>query len=170
MIKFFQGVATLCALFVLPVQAHEGHEHSETPASASAQPRFETRSDIFELVGRLDGHALRLHIDRYATNEPVAKANIELASGNWKASAKPQPDGSFLADAGALAQVGKYPLVISVTAGAESDLLDATLDVAGHEASPAPAAGMRGAAMTAVALVAAVLAAATLYLRRRRRS
>jgi hypothetical protein len=123
-------------------------EHLDAPASnaqpATAQPRFEAQTELFELVGTLAGGELSLLIDRFETNEPVLKAQVEVESGGLKAQARFHADhGDYVVDDAAmlkaLAQAGTHPLVITVLAGAESDLMDAGLVVGadaadhGHE-------------------------------------
>ena len=68
------GGASLAAL------AGDGHDHGEAPAAPSgpAMPRFAATSDLFELVGVLDGAQLSLYLDHSADNRPVADAQLEL--------------------------------------------------------------------------------------------
>src|SRR5690606_12547461 len=89
---------------------------------------------VFEVVGRLQGGELSMLIDRFETNEPVLKATVEVASGNAKAQARFHADlGDYAVDDTALlkllSQPGEHALVITVTAGEDSDLLDAVLQV-----------------------------------------
>jgi len=113
-------------------------EHLDGPttskAAADAAPRFETKTELFEVVGRLQGGELSMLIDRFETNEPVLKATVEVASGNAKAQARFHADlGDYAVDDAALlkllSQPGEHALVITVTAGEDSDLLDAVLQV-----------------------------------------
>ncbi|CAN7657078.1 hypothetical protein LJR129_005146 [Acidovorax sp. LjRoot129] len=112
---------------------------TQTGANSGPVPSFEARSEAFELVGRLQGGELSILINRFATNEPVLNATVEVESGNLKAPAKIHADmGDYAVDDAnmlkALAAPGDHPMVVSVLAGKESDLLDGTLTVAG--ASP----------------------------------
>jgi hypothetical protein len=119
-------------------------EHLDAPQTgmAAAQklnPRIEAKSDLFELVGTLAASELTILIDRYATNEPVLKAQVEIEAAGMKAQAKFQADiGTYSVDDPSmlkkLASPGEHPLVITVIAGTDSDLLDAVLRV---EAPPA---------------------------------
>lgn len=111
--------------------AHEGHDHAELPPlpAAAAGPRFTATTADLELVGSLDGETLVVFIDRYASNEPVRGARVELESGDWKAVAAPRADGAYAAPAGPLARPGSHPLVVTVEAGELSDLLQASLGV-----------------------------------------
>ena len=115
-------------------------EHLDAPAQAGAQsgtgPSFEARSEAFELVGRLQGGELSILINRFATNEPVLNATVEVETGDLKAPAKFHADmGDYAIDDAnmlkALAAPGDHPMVVTVLAGNDSDLLDGTLTVAG---------------------------------------
>ncbi len=119
-------------------------EHLDAPQTVlsgarQVSPRIEANSDLFELVGILAGSEFSILIDRFATNEPVLKAQVEIESGGMKAQAKFQGDiGNYSVDEPAmvkrLSTPGEHPLVITVFAGKDSDLLDAVLKV---EAPPA---------------------------------
>ena len=120
-------------LLILPSTgiADEGHDHAgPAPAvSPTVAPRMETRSEAFELVAILDGGKLTLYLDRFATNEPVPNAKIEIEGGAFKAVAQAIGDGAYTAPADALARPGQYPLVFTVQAEDASDLLNGTLTV-----------------------------------------
>jgi hypothetical protein len=129
--------------WLMPVWAGPGAhgpngEHLDGPttsnATADAAPHFEAQTELFEVVGRLQGGELSLLIDRFETNEPVRQATVEVASGNAKAQARFHADlGDYAVDDAALlkllSQPGEHALVITVTAGEDSDLLDAVLQV-----------------------------------------
>jgi hypothetical protein len=112
-------------------------EHLDAPAvaaSGKASPRIEAKSELFELVGTLAGGELSLLIDRFESNEPLLKAEVEVESGGLKAKAKFHADiGDFSIDEPALLKKlstpGEHALVITVLAGADSDLLDGVLRV-----------------------------------------
>lgn len=122
-----------------------GGEHLDVPTGAaggSAVPRLEAKSEAFELVAELRGGELSILIDRYDTNEPVLGATLEVETGTHKATAVFHADhGDYaVADAAflkALATPGQHALVFTLVAGAQSDLLDGTLEVR----SPVGAAG-----------------------------
>jgi hypothetical protein len=110
-------------------------EHLDGPATAvvgSALPRMETKSEAFELVATLHAGELSVLIDRYATNEPVLNATLEVESGGIKSQAKfhsDQGDYSF-EDAKLLALLrapGEHALVFTLLAGKDNDLLDGKL-------------------------------------------
>ena len=112
-------------------------EHLDAAAAAggpapAAGPRIEAKSELFELVARLGGGELSILIDRFASNEPVLKAEVEVASGALKAKAVFHADiGDYVVDDPAmlklLATPGEHALLITIVAGEESDLLDAVL-------------------------------------------
>jgi len=126
-------VYLLLALGV-PVLAHEGEDHGPptAPAVQASVPRVAAISEEFELVGVVSGGNLVVYLDRFATNEPVAGATLELESGAVKAvgTAAPEP-GTYALPLGALASPGKHALVFTVAVGNESDLLSGTLEIPG---------------------------------------
>lgn len=122
-------------LLALPpsVWAGPGHDHGpEAPAPTSAAlPRFAAESELFELVGVLEGQSLRLYLDRAATNEPLPRADIELELAGQKLRPQAEADGSF---AVALPQglgEGVHAVTATITVGEEADLLAGELDVHG---------------------------------------
>ena len=136
--------ASLLALMPLPTWAGPGAhgpngEHLDAPTTGQANAmqaslQIEATSDLFELVATLTGGTLSIFIDRFASNEPVLQAQVEVESGGLKAQAKFQADvGHYAIDDPAMLQKlsarGEHPLVITVLAGKDSDLLDAVLRV-----------------------------------------
>ena len=135
--------ALLAATAVAAPGAHGPNgEHLDAPATAGATtvlPRVEANTDLFELVAELRAGELSLYIDRYATNEPVREAHVELESGAAKAMATYRPErGDFVVLDPAFIQTvsapGEHALVVTLVAGADSDLLDGTLRVPGRDA------------------------------------
>jgi hypothetical protein len=149
--------------------AGPGHDHGdEAPANGGmASPRLHAHSDLFELVGIVDQGQMTVYLDRYASNEPLHDARIEFESGAQQGVAQPQADGSYLIKFDALAQAGQLPFSFTVTAGTDTDLLAADLDLGephAHEAAPGGRAWLR---WLGYALALAALAGiATLSLRR----
>ena len=136
--------ASLLTLMPLPTWAGPGAhgpngEHLDAPTTGQAKAmqaslQIEATSDLFELVATLTGGELSIFIDRFASNEPVLEAQVEVESGGLKARAKFQADvGHYAIDDPAMLQKlstpGEHPLVITVLAGKDSDLLDAVLRV-----------------------------------------
>lgn len=107
-----------------------GHSHSV----ASTAPRMEAKSEDFELVATLADDELSILIDRFATNEPVLDAQVEVQTGQVKAVAKFHADHGDYAVADeaflkVLATPGEHALVVTLSTGKESDLLDGVLKV-----------------------------------------
>jgi len=137
-------VLSLLAATATPALASPGAhgpngEHLDAPSGQISTgigvPRFETQSDLFELVGTLNPGEMTVFINRFATNEPVLGASVELESGDLSAAAVFHEDmGVYaLTDPAlvkALGEPGDHALVITVIAGADADLLDATMHVA----------------------------------------
>ena len=146
----------------------DGHTHAQEPPvvlapQVSAASRLISQTEQFELVGTLKGNILTLYLDQFATNTPIEKAQIELESGSWKASATEVSPAVYTVPAQALAQPGKYPMTITLQAGDAFDLMD-EVDAA-SEATPSSAhthfwgewavwAGAGALALAALALVA----------------
>ena len=129
------GMASLMAL------AGEGHDHGEAPtaASGSALPRFAASSDLFELVGVLNGKKLLLCLDRAEDNSPVKDARLELEIGGAKVAVKRVGEGEFEAELAALPPQGPLTVTATVIAGNDADLLAGELDI--HLDAHAPETG-----------------------------
>ncbi|MBN8751062.1 MAG: hypothetical protein J0I65_26710 [Variovorax sp.] len=157
-------------------------EHLDAPTSAgrtaSAAPSFETRSELFEMVGRLQGGELSMLIHRYETNEPVLQAEVEIESGTLSAKAPFHSDfGDYaIADDAMLkllASPGEHALVITVKAGDDVDLLDGVLKVPeaahSHDGEHGHGHGIPRSAWV-IAGFLALIAAGALWSRRSRRT
>jgi hypothetical protein len=143
--------AALAATFNLGAVAGPGAhgpngEHLDGPTatapSSGSRPHIETKSEQFELVANLGGGEFSMLIDRFATNEPVLNAQVEVESGGLKAKAPFHDDiGDYaVADKAMLKLLGtpgEHAIVITVIHGNESDLLDATLKVTAEQAQAA---------------------------------
>lgn len=151
-----------------------GGEHLDapgsTPAAAQAQPRFEAKSEAFELVARLSDGELSILVDRFETNEPVLGAQLEVESRGHRARAKFHADhGDYAVDDAAILEAlgtpGEHPVIVMIVAANESDLLEGTLSV------PAPAEHHVHVPWRTYAIGAAILVAAAVLafaIRRRR--
>lgn len=134
-------LACACLAWAAPIAAGPGAhgpggEHLDAPSGAVTRgaPRLEAHSEAFELVARLAGGELTVLIDRYASNEPVLDAKLEVESGAHKATAVFHADlGDYAIDdkafLEAISRPGSHALVFTVFAGKESDLLEGTLVV-----------------------------------------
>lgn len=156
-------------------RAHEGHDHAEAPPPppVASGPRFSASSAEVELVGSLEGSTLVLFVDRFASNEPVIGARVELESEDWQAVAAPRPDGAYGVAAGPLLRPGTHPLVLTVEGDGVADLLQATLTVAPPTSEEGGGAddSLRHLLHYATgALIGLALAAGGVWLTRRRRT
>lgn len=115
------------------------HLDEKSPANVgAAAPRVEARSELFELVAQLRGGEFTILVDRYATNEPVLGAKLEVESGSVKAVAtyRAAPGDYVVTDPAfvkSLAAPGEHPLVFTLVAGQDADLLDGTLVTVGSQ-------------------------------------
>jgi membrane fusion protein, heavy metal efflux system len=125
------GVAALTTLLGASwPSAHEGHDHDAAPlpASVSIAPRAEATSDAFELIAIAQGSELAIYLDRFATNEPVEGAAIEVETPNGPVTARVHGD-SYEIPAGWLSKPGRYDLIFTVTANEGVDVLPLTLEI-----------------------------------------
>ncbi|MBR1209042.1 efflux RND transporter periplasmic adaptor subunit [Bradyrhizobium sp. JYMT SZCCT0180] len=133
--------AMLFLLMAGPVLAHEGHDHgAPAPApSASLAPRAETDSDAHELVAIAREGVLIIYLDRFATNEPVDGAEIEIETPAGPQKAEARPGEPYRLDAPWSSKRGAYDLIFTVTKDGNVDVLPARLvipDVPGGTAGP----------------------------------
>ena len=133
---FFAAMLATRAALAGPGAHGPNGEHLDAPAAAagSSLPRIETFTEAFELVGQLTGGELSIMIDRYETNEPVLNGVLEVQYKNLKAKATFHADmGDYAVDdpalLAAISKPGAHPLLFTLVAGEESDLLEGTLQV-----------------------------------------
>jgi cobalt-zinc-cadmium efflux system membrane fusion protein len=141
---FFRTAVALAAVLsisIAPAGAHEGHDHGG--GAAKAAPAESARADAVgtavELVAVAEGTNLVLYLDAFATNQPLAGADItvETPAGPVKAS----EDGDrYRLDAPFLAEPGRHELIATIAVGADLEILPLTL-VTVASAAPARAAG-----------------------------
>ncbi len=116
--------------------AHEGHDHgNEAPQVSASLPRGSASSDHFELVAILRGQTLAIYVDRFATNEPVdtAKVEVETPEGPKEAVAE---DGIYRLAAPWAEKGSRFDLIVTVTDGDQVEVMPVTIDV------PAPQPGL----------------------------
>lgn len=127
-----------------------GHDHADDAPTntANSVPRASAHSERFELVAVLERGKLVVFLDRYDDNEPVTTARLELATDGYTGVATAQTDGTYLVAAPFLEKPGTYPLIFTVQAGKESDLLAADLEIPDlhtareHNATRMPSTGL----------------------------
>ncbi len=159
-------LAVLLAMAPIFAVAGPGHDHGdEAPAaSGTASPRVTSHSDLFELVGIVDAGAMTIYLDRYASNEPVSGAKVEVEAGAAKGVATAQPDGTYRFEHAVFKTPGTVPVSFTVSDGKETDLLAGDLKLADDHANHAHDEGarpwLRWGAYAAGVLVLLALAAA----------
>ncbi len=150
----------------VPAGAGEGHDHGTTAGAAvgPALPRFAAVSEAFELVGVLDGKQITLYLDRFADNEPVPDALIELDIAGAQFKAAKQAGGAYLVTLNEAPGPGVLPITATVTAGTAVDLLAGELDLPekAHAGGPAHRHAWKAYAGWAAGALAAVAALLTL--------
>jgi membrane fusion protein, heavy metal efflux system len=119
--------------------AHEGHDHQAPPAPSTpgASARAEASSAEFELVAIARGAELAIYLDRFATNEPVKGATVEVETPAGPATAAPFGD-FYRLNAPWLTSPGRYDLMVAVSAGDSADVLPLTLEIPTTAASGRP--------------------------------
>jgi hypothetical protein len=152
-------------------------EHLDGPtqaaSGASKAPRMEARSEAFELVGQLRDDEFSMLINRFETSEPVLNAKVEIETGALKAAAKFHADmGDYAVDDAAFLKALKAPgahaVVVTVMAGAESDLLEGTLTSEGADAHSHEDGHGHGVPTTAWLVLALVALGLVIYALSRR--
>ena len=126
----FGAAALFLALSAGIGRAHEGHDHGPQPALAPANvaPRGEAASQEFELVAVAQGAELVIYLDRFATNEPVAGATIEVETPEGPKTATADGE-AYRLEAPWLAKPGHLDLIFTVTAGGSVDVLPLSIDI-----------------------------------------
>ena len=176
--KILRILYFVLALMAIPVAgfAHEGEDHGDAPVplpTATSAPRAEAQTSDFELVVAQEGQSLLLFLDKFASNEPLTGAQVEVQSGDLQATATEVGPGTYRVAGPAWTLPGTHALTVSVQTADAADLLSATLDIpAAMVAAPAEKAGTAlPGGRTVWALAGAVLVFAFIvfaWLRRRR--
>jgi cobalt-zinc-cadmium efflux system membrane fusion protein len=123
------------------VLAHDGHDHG-APATApisSLAPRAEAASEAHELVAIARDGVLAIYLDRFATNEPVDGAAIEIETPAGPQKAEAKPGEPYRLDAPWSSKPGAYDLIFTVAKDGGVDVLSTRLvipDAPGGKAGP----------------------------------
>ena len=153
--------------------ASDGHTHgapaaAPIPVTASA-PRAVAATEDFEVVAVLEGKHLVVYVDRFASNEPVAKAKVEVEGAGLNGLAREAAPGTYVMDLAAALPPAKHALTISIEAGDTADLLSATLDTS-QPATSSEHAHSRAEWVVWIVATLLLLAAGALLIVRRNRS
>lgn len=119
------------ALSVTTAWAGEGHDHGDAQVATGgpALPRFTAVSELFELVGVVNGKQITLYLDRFGDGSPVKDAKLELELGGVKVPVESHAEGEFEATLTQELKPGVVAVAATVMAGEESDLLAGELDL-----------------------------------------
>lgn len=109
---------------------HGGEDHGAPPppVAQAVEPRTAAATEEFEVVTSLEGQKLVVYVDRFASNEPVAQAKVEIEGAGLKGVASETAPGTYVLDVTTPLPPAKHPLTISIEADDSVDLLSATLD------------------------------------------
>ncbi|MDP2825711.1 MAG: hypothetical protein Q8O52_23875 [Sulfuritalea sp.] len=168
----------LAAVIAFPAWAggdgSDGHTHAAAPVPATvavpmATPRAVAASEDFEVVAILDGKQLVVYVDRFASNEPVAKARVEVEGAGLKGLASEAAPGTYVMNIATAIPPARHPLTISIEAGDTADLLLATLDTSQQVESAVHVHGWGERLVWGLAALLLLAAGALLIARRHRR-
>ena len=163
-------LALLLGLAPLAARAHEGHDDAPAAAPTEAAPRFALASELFELVGVVNGHTLALYLDRADDNRPVPGAQLELDLAGQRLAVTPVGEGEYRAELAVPLADGSVPVTATVVAGDDTDLLAGALDWHAPAAAAAPGGSPRMRWLAGAAGALAALGAALWAWRDRRRA
>ena len=144
-----RALILVASLAVGAAFAHEGHDHEVAPAlvGQTALPRAEAAAEAFELLVLARDAKLLIFLDRFRTNEPVEGATIQVDTPAGSVTATAQAGEPYKLEAPWL-QPGRHDLLFTVAAGADVDVLTATLVIPENmtQNSPAPSSSLIGSA------------------------
>ena len=111
------------------LSAHEGHDHGAPPPAAISNlaPRTEAVSEHYELVAIARGGDLVIYLDRFASNESIDGAGIEVETPGGPESARAMANEPYRLAAPWSTKPGSYDLIFTVTKDGVADVLPATL-------------------------------------------
>ena len=150
----------------------DGHTHAapEPIPVVTLSPRAAAATEDFEVVAAIEGKKLVVYLDRFASNEPVTKAVVEVEGGGLKGVAGEIAPGTYALDVATAMSPGKHPLTIAIEAGDTTDLLTATLDISPAAAGEEHVHGWSERIVWIVAGLLLLAAGALLAMRRRNKS
>lgn len=169
--------ATLAALLLLAAPgaliAHEGEDHAEEEAAASAPTaatsgRLALRAGEMELVAAATGHDLTIWLDQWTDNAPVTNARVNVTVDGRSIEAR-AVDGTYTLDAPTLDAPGAHKLSFAVTRGDAVRTVGGTLEIAAAPAAEAVDEGVPWRTLLLILVGLAVAVAAFVLWRARRR-
>jgi hypothetical protein len=150
----------------------DGHTHAapEPIPVVTLSPRAAAATEDFEVVAAIEGKKLVVYLDRFASNEPVTKAVVEVDGAGLKGVAGEIAPGTYTLDLATAMSPGKHPLTIAIEAGDTTDLLTTTLDISPTAAGEEHVHGWSERIVWIVAGLLLLTAGAMLAMRRRNKS
>ncbi len=147
-----------------------GEAAGAATAAAPALPRFEAANDRYEIVGRVEGDALKIWLDDWATNAPIQNAKIDMTIGSRKIVATAGADGTYTAPLPEADKPASYPISFTIASAGAPSLLGATLVIPEADAHEDEVAGIPviWIWVGGGALALALLGAGLVLLRRKR--
>ncbi|MDP1882599.1 MAG: RND transporter, partial [Bradyrhizobium sp.] len=123
--------------------AHEGEDHGAPPPAtiANLAPRAEAVSELHELVAIVRAGELVVYLDRFATNEQVDGAAIEVETPAGPEPVRAMANEPYRLSAPWSNNPGSYDLIFTVVKDGNADVLPLTLTI--------PPSGQNGKAATA---------------------
>ncbi|WP_143452305.1 hypothetical protein [Lacimicrobium alkaliphilum] len=120
------------------------HLDVDTQVQQTENPKFESFTESFELLGEVFSDKVRLYLHDFSTNKPVANASIELESDTLSVQAGFSDDHQYYvirdeAFVSKLNQPGEHEIVVTILTEEHGDLLASTLLT--PEAASAPQHG-----------------------------
>jgi hypothetical protein len=120
--------------------AHGDDAVAPPPPNASVAPRLAAQSADFELVAVPQDKTLSIYLDRFADNQPVIGAKIDVEVDGKTMTATAAPSGTYILTGDWVAQPGHHDMVFTILSDQGSDILAGTLDI---PAAPPAATGSR---------------------------
>ncbi|MBE2260445.1 MAG: LPXTG cell wall anchor domain-containing protein [Rhodobacteraceae bacterium] len=167
-----QLLATVLLAVAFSAFGHGGEDHGAPPPalSQSVAPRASAATDDFEVVAAVEDQKLVIYVDRFASNEPVAAARVEVegdVAGIQGVASETSP-GTYVIDLAAGLPAARHPLTISIETSDSADLLSLVLDTSQPAAAATHSHDWSEWAVWLLAAVLLLAGAALLVLRRRR--
>ena len=150
----------------------DGHTHAapEPIPVVTLSPRAAAATEDFEVVAAIEGKKLVVYLDRFASNDPVTKAVVEVEGGGLKGVAGEIAPGTYALNVATAMPPGKHPLTIAIEAGDTTDLLTATLDISSTATGEEHVHGWTERIIWIVAGLFLLAAGALLAMRHRKKS
>ena len=121
--RFALALAWLLIVLCPYAAAHDDHGPAAPAASAPASPRVTAVSENYQFVGIVDGEEMVIYLDRFADNQPVTTAKLEVTVDGTTTVAELQKDGTYEITLPLLKTPGSHEVLINVADGSVEDLL-----------------------------------------------